>query len=56
MLDDKTVIGKNLAETMFDEIQNKEDDIFTWVAYGKDVNQKASIRYKQYIEKRFGEL
>ena len=37
-IDDSTVIGKNRVETMFDEVQNKDDDIFTWVAYGRDVN------------------
>ena len=51
-----TVISEGSTATLWSEIQKEDDDIFKWIHYDRDVNDKARARFKEYITDNFAEL
>jgi len=49
-------VGEGLTATLWSEIQMEDDDIYTWIQYDRDVNEKAHARFKEYITDNFTNL
>lgn len=39
--------------TLLSELQNPDDDLLRWIAYDRDINEKADRRFKEYVEANF---
>lgn len=54
-LPDSTPIGGHVppTTTLLSELQNPDDDLLSWIAYDRDINEKADRRFKEYIEASF---
>jgi hypothetical protein len=56
-IDPTTPIGQDEPNiTLIGELQNPQDDIHRWIAYDKDINDKAMTRFIAYINEKFPEI